>query len=97
MKISLSGRYSVSEFETAIEKVVHTLAENGVSHLGPVTLYLHLYKGRRRIEFHDPENPSKALRELQYDGPLAKGLQLPEEISAASDAVDAALNLPNKD
>jgi hypothetical protein len=73
MRISFGGRYSIEEFEGAIERLLYNLRQNGVEEFLNVNLYLTPHDRKRVIELLDEEG--QIIEHIKYDGPRERAFQ----------------------
>jgi hypothetical protein len=73
MRISFGGRYSIEEFEDAIERILYNLRQNGVEEFLNVNLYLTPHDRKRVIELLDEQG--QVIEHIKYDGPRERAFQ----------------------
>ncbi|MGL5839108.1 MAG: hypothetical protein ACRCY3_11455 [Sphingorhabdus sp.] len=73
MRISFGGRYSIEEFEGAIERLLYNLRQNGVEEFLNVNLYLTPHDRKRAIELLDEHG--QVIEHIKYDGPRERKFQ----------------------
>ena len=70
MRVSLGGRYTISELAAAFDRLLLNFSANGIDEIQAVTLYVSLVQDRRRIELTDDDG--NIIEHLKYDEPQRK-------------------------